>query len=60
MTPRLTRRKLSPGHAHTKSVATRDPGRGDRYRGLVCDIETLLAHARRTSARAVNAVMTAS
>ncbi len=54
------RRKASAALARNASAAAPVPSGTEPYRGLVGGIEALLEQARRTSARAVNALMTAT
>ncbi len=59
MKPKPARRRKGAG-AGRRIVVASAARRGDAYAGLVGDIAGLLESARRTSARAVNALMTAT
>lgn len=59
MTKKPVRQK-SVGRARKAAVTRRHPSASEPYRGLVGSIEALLEDARHTSARAVNAIMTAT
>jgi hypothetical protein len=50
----------SVGHARKAAVTRRQPYASEPFRGLVDGIRELPENARRTSARAVNAIMTAT
>ncbi len=60
MTRKPDPRKDSAGVLQRSSAAARVTAGGHPYRGLVGGIEALLEQARRTSARTVNAIMTAT
>ncbi len=53
-------RQKSAGHARKAAVTRRHPSASEPYRGLVDGIKELLENARCTSARTVNAIMTAT
>jgi predicted nuclease of restriction endonuclease-like (RecB) superfamily len=53
-------RQKPAGHLRKAAVARPHPSASEPYRGLVDGIKELLENARRTSARAVNAIMTAT
>jgi len=60
MTRKPVRRKASAPVARTTPVGDQIPSSIESYSGLVGDIQALLERARRSSARAVNAIMTAT
>ncbi len=60
VTPKPVRRKASAALTRRASVSGPVPSGSEPYRGLVGGIEALLEQARRTLARAVNAILTAT
>jgi len=56
----LGERQLTRMHAKKAGMKKREPLEEDGYGGLLADVVTLVQGARRQSARAVNAVMTAT